>query len=99
MQALLDQSDVMPDTHRDETDVDVGEGDREEADERPLHVPPIEAAGAVICRFPNGLARQLVQIAADDVTHRVAAERIAGEKDDVGGENDRPEADAELFSV
>ena len=96
MCALQDQSDVVPDAHRHQADVDVAERDREEADERPLHVPAIEAARAIVCDFAGVTASQLVLMTADDMAHGVAAERVAGEEDDIGGEDDRAEPDAEL---
>ena len=44
----------------------------------------------------TGLAGELVELAADEVAQRVAAERVAAEQDDVDGEDERAEADAEV---
>src|ERR1044072_9616271 len=95
---MLEQPDVVPDAHRAQPYVDVGESDREEADERPLHVPAIEAARAIVGEFARRFAGERVPVAADDMAHGVATERVASEEHDVRGEDDRTQPDAELLA-
>ena len=89
----------MPDPHGTHTNVDVGEGDGEQRHPRPSHVPAIEAARTVVRDLARGAARQLIDVAAHDVTHRMAAQRVATEEHDVRGENERSHADAEMFDT
>src|SRR4029079_12825814 len=44
------------------------------------------------------MLREIVEESADDMAHRVAAERVAGEQRRVEREDERPDADAELCS-
>ena len=41
----------------------------------------------------------MLELAADDVPARVAAERVAPQQQDVDHEDDRPEAEAELAAA
>src|SRR5262245_18861718 len=89
---------VMPDAHGAETHVDVGERDPEEAHPRPLLVPAIEAARAIVGRLLHRIPRQLVDEPAHDVPEGMAAERVTAQEDDVEGEHERAEPDAELLA-
>src|SRR5262245_58085602 len=44
------------------------------------------------------MLRQIVEESADDVSHRVTAERVAGEQRRVQRQHERPDTDAELRS-
>src|SRR3954464_12104782 len=94
--AWLEEPDVVPDAHRAQTHVHVRKRDGEQADERPFHVPAIEAARAVIRDLASRLFRQLVEKPTGDVPHRMAAERVTGEKHDVHGEHDRTKTNSEV---
>src|SRR5438067_3009332 len=84
---MLQEPDVVPDAHRAQADIHVGECNGEQADERPVHVPAIEAARAVVGELAGLTPRQLVEITAGDVPHRMATERVAGKEHDIGGED------------
>src|SRR5436190_16425845 len=86
---------IRPDAQRAEPDVEVGEADGEEAGPCPEHVPPVEAAHARVGGETERRARELVDAAARDMSHRMAAEQVAAEQEDVRREQQRAEADAE----
>jgi len=86
----------VPDAHRAKADVQIGERDAHETHPRPLHVPAIEAARAVIRFLAHRMTRELVEKAADDVAHRVAPERIAAQQHHVRRQYQGAQADAEV---
>src|SRR5262245_50689924 len=51
-----DNPPVVPDPHRAHADVDVREGHADETHPRPLHVPPVEAARAVVGHFASRMS-------------------------------------------
>src|SRR5688572_25714921 len=90
-----EDSDVAPDTHRTETDIEVGKPDGEQAQPGKQHVPPIERARALVTHGAQRGFGHLVAHASCEVTEGVAAERVASEKNDIGREDQRAEPDAE----
>src|SRR5207249_7105619 len=51
--------------------------------------------GAVVGHLAHRSPGQLVEVAADNVAHRVAAQGVPAEEDDVGRQHQCPHADAE----
>src|SRR5215207_3336662 len=93
--AMSEEPRVVEDPRRGEPDVQVAEGDRAEADPRPLHVAAVEhgdAAPEPVPRASGGGAGEAVEPAPDEVAERVASEREEREQDDVGEQHQRPEA-------
>src|ERR1051325_1046776 len=90
-----EQTEVVPDPHRAEPHVEVGEADPEKAEPRPKHVPAIEAAHAAIGLIASGRPRKLIAKSADDMTQRMTAEREAAQKDDVDEQDERADPKAE----
>src|SRR4029450_2644100 len=70
---LSNDSDVTPDAHRAEPDVDVAKGDGEQAHPREQHMPPVQRAAPGVHALPHRPPREAVEIAADHVAKRVAA--------------------------
>src|SRR5215207_6843554 len=89
----LQDSKVRPHAHGTQTDVQVTEADREAAAPGPDHVLPVQTAHTGVCGEAQRRPRNLIDAAADDVTHRMAAEEISGEEGDVGCEEQTADAD------
>src|SRR6476659_4235590 len=79
--ATLEQSPVGPYPHGEHANVDVAERDHHEAAPRPPHMAAIEAAHAIVRFLADGRAGKAVEIAADEMTERVTAERVTPEQD------------------
>jgi hypothetical protein len=59
-------------------------------------MPAVQLRAAVVASLAHGRRRELVAVSADEMTQRVAAERVGGQQDEVGGEHERADANAEL---
>src|SRR5262245_39064319 len=90
---------IVEDAGRGEPDVEVGEEHGDEADPGPLRVAQVEPPDAEP-RLPADAGRarasEAVELAADQVPRRVAAERERREADHVDEQHERAEADAQL---
>ncbi len=87
----------MPDTHRTEADINVGEANPEEACPRPLLMRSVQAAYAIVEFVPHGMLRDAIEGASDEVPEGVASEDVSSEKDDVHYQNQASYADAEAI--
>ena len=85
----------MPDAHRTEPDVDIGEADPEQAQPRPKHVTPVQAAHARITLGARGRLGNFIHETADQMPQRMTAESITREQEHVHNQNQRSDADAE----
>ena len=92
-----EEVEVVPDAHRAEADVDVGEADPEETQPRPHHVAVIEAADARCSssrrRAPSTSSRGSRRPDGGGM----AAEGVAGQQDDVDDQDERADGDAEML--
>src|SRR2546428_7084547 len=86
---------IVEDAHREKADVEVGEGDDDEARPGPARVPRVQPVGERPEPEAQRLSVEAVEIAAEEIAHRVAGERVAGEEQDVREHDERPETDAE----
>src|SRR6476469_5962370 len=87
---------VGEDPEGEHPDVDVGEGDRQQARPGPRHVVPVARGDPLPERVPRlapPRAREAVELAADDVPQRVARERIAAQQRDVEAQDEHAQPD------
>ena len=91
----LQDSPVVPDPHRAEADVDIRKSHPKQTSPRPLLMPCIQAAHAVVELMPYRVFRDLIERAADQVAEGVAAEYIPAEKHNVHHQDDAPDPDPE----
>lgn len=85
----------MPDSHRAEPYINVCESDPEEARPRPVLVPAVQAANAVIKLMSNRVFRNAVEDASNKMPEGMAAEDISAQKDDIDGQYKAADSDAE----
>jgi len=85
----------MPDPHRTETDVDIGEGYPEETHPSPQLVLRVQTADTVVQFVPRRVFRYLVETASNQVPESVAAENISGQEHNVDDQNNSSDADSE----
>src|SRR5436853_3227401 len=90
---------VGPDPHRTETDVKIGEADREEAQPRKELMLVVERARTGVGHIAHAMLADLVMRSADKMPHRMAAERVGAEEADVDEQNDGADADPELHAA
>src|SRR5215813_6942093 len=96
------QAQVTDGTRGDETDVEVGRADRDEADPRERHVVRVQAARAPphrVLRARGAAAREAVEPAADEMARRVAREAVARERGRAREQDERADAQAEGETV
>ena len=89
----------MDDAHRAEADVDVSECDRKERAPGKQHVMPVErtyTAPRLEAGSPAPHAGEAVDVPADQVPQRVAAERVTRKQNHVYGHHERADADTEF---
>src|SRR5439155_1608418 len=82
---------IVEDAHREKADVEVGEGDDDEAGPGPARVPRVQAVRERPEPEAQRLSVEAVEIAPEEIAHRVAGERVAGEEQDVREHDERPE--------
>ncbi len=90
----LENSPIMPDTHRTEADVDIGKRDPKEARPRPLLMGRIQAAYAIVEFMTDGVIGDLVEAASDHVPECMTPEDISGQEHDVHDQNKAPDPDS-----
>src|SRR5438094_4977453 len=91
----LKNSYVMPDAHRTEPHVKVGERYPEQTHPRPEHVPAIEAAHATIRPLAQRRFGEPVDATANQMAKRVAAEGVTAEQNHIDCQHNRSETNAE----
>src|SRR5262245_32536974 len=89
-----EKSPILPNTHCTQTDVNIGERNREQTAPRPPHMVAIEATGTPVAGLSEDRALDLIFTASDEMTHRVAAEGIASQQDHVRQKYKRTYADS-----
>src|SRR5438034_1160669 len=92
-------SHVVDDARRAQPDVDVSQRDREQRAPGEQHVVAVERADAAPRVEPclaSPRARETVDLPADEVPQRVAAECVTREQDHVDQHHECPDADAEF---
>src|SRR5262249_62345745 len=95
----LKDSPICKDSHRTQPHIQIGECDPEQAAPRPFHVIPVQAAYAVVTRSSEQRLFQFVLATPDQMPHRIAAQCISAQHDDVYGENNRSNTEAEQKSA
>src|SRR5947208_1737361 len=86
---------ILPNATGAQANVHVREPDPEQAEPRPGHVLAVQAARTLVGLVPEWGLRHLVQAAADEMSERVAPERVPAEQDHVNDQHERPQADPE----
>src|SRR5260221_1989954 len=92
-------SDVLENAGSEHPDVEIGEADGDEAGPGEDHVTFIEQAKETPCRVARNAERgagETIELSADDVTKRVAGERVEREEADIQEHDYCAEADAEF---
>ncbi len=87
----------MPDAHRAETYIKIGETDPKQTHPRPQHMAAIQAAHAGVTSGANRSFGNFIQETADQMAQRMTAERVAAQQDYVQREHDCSDADAEMI--
>src|SRR6202158_5889829 len=93
----LEKPHVVPDTHCQKSDVDVGERHPEQTEPRPAHVSAVKTADTFIGLLANGSARQLVEVSAHQVPKGVAPGCVASEQNHVDDDDDGAKPDPETL--
>ena len=79
----LEDSPVMPDAHRTETDVNIGKRNPEKARPSPLLVPRVQPAHAIVELVPDRMIRDPVECSSDQVPKCMTAEYVSAKKNDI----------------
>src|SRR5438045_4036160 len=93
---LEDDPRIRQDAHRQQTDVEVGGCDDDEARPRPACVAGVQGVGPAPEPEAERLSVERVEVSADEIAERVTAERIAREERHVREHEDRAETDAQV---
>src|SRR5690242_18690262 len=91
-----ENSEVGPDPHRAQANVEIRESNGEEAEPREQLVAAIESGHARVARDARTRRRDLVASAAHQVPQRMAAERVARKEQRVDRQQQAADADPEM---
>src|SRR5687768_17338941 len=79
---------VFPDAHRAQANVDIAEADPEQAAPGPHAVAAIETTDAIIRRLAGAGLAEFVLASANEMTQRMATERVTAEQNHVDRQHD-----------
>src|SRR5437773_6123693 len=88
-----ENSEVRPDPHRAQPNVEIRESNREEAQPRKELVTTVQARHTRVAGEARTRRRDLITAAADEVPQRMAAERVCGKQQHVDRQHERADAD------
>src|SRR5450755_2766380 len=77
------------DARRAQADVTIGDADPEKTQPRPQHVAAIETAHRVVAARARRRLRLGIEKSANEMTQRMAAERVTAQQYDVDDEHER----------
>src|SRR5687767_14138080 len=95
MRRVLEKPQVVPDSHRAKTHVEVGKSDPEKAEPGPEHVAAVEAAHAAISGGARRRAGKLIAKSANQMPQCVAAKGKSSQQNHVYCEKDGADSDPE----
>lgn len=93
----LENSPIVPETRGTQTDIQVTEGDPEQAHPCPKHVAAIQTTHAGVAFGANGYLGYLVQEPAYQVAKRMTAKRVAAQQENIERQDDRSHANPEML--
>ena len=97
VQIFLKNSEISPNAHGNQPDINVGKPDPKKAYPGKHHVSLVQFTDAIVSGFANGLVLQHIVNSADEMPQAVTTKRVRGEEYHVGGQNDRSNTDTKTL--